>query len=538
MAFFNFIFNTLRSRINDAGNKRFWLPDVLLDMNGDNDSGKLLPLYVDGWDVGAITGESGSVITEAICKAYRSTYQTKGKVIADPEDPTPKLSFQKTTISGLHNLWLLADPPTESDGNGYGVTLTLQSNYYNGKDGQPVLEALVMKGRYTLLQRLSIVMKGAPNQFNSNYVEQVDGQGDMSVQIIDAFLQITLRIEITGEGPARQTAVKIKQARLLDVHHNTNPKLKIKELTIDTEFEGFKEVWEKAAEKAFGSQKASDGIFAQINYSLNQQGNLQKLSEALSSQLANAIDNLFGAVTAGCLPDSPNQQIVNPVDAYLFDRIRFALNNPDGDLYLPKTICTLANPVAEPLVYEEVGLPDQNFGGLDYKEIKLLNVVITGLSNMLASPAGLLFNTNGDLDAMIIAGGLNPPPIKQYSGKKIPAPPLACSGKLSTRPEFFDGPLVCNITINIDTGKLHFLNCFSGDDADHLALNLKYADLQADVDDIHINTSEDIINMFIDSPGIKKALLTKLNELMVQNLPAISEQITKATVAGINSRLG
>ena len=48
MSLFNFIFNTLRTRVNDKDNQRFWLPAVLEDLSGSNEQGKLLPRRLTG----------------------------------------------------------------------------------------------------------------------------------------------------------------------------------------------------------------------------------------------------------------------------------------------------------------------------------------------------------------------------------------------------------------------------------------------------------------------------------------------------------
>jgi hypothetical protein len=226
------------------------------------------------------------------------------------------------------------------------------------------------------------------------------------------------------------------------------------------------------------------------------------------------------------------------VDGYLIDRIKAGLNNTGSNFYLPKIICGLSNPSVEPLTYDAVDLPDQTLGGLDYTQIKIRNIHIKGLSNLLALPAGLLFNADGNLDATLTAGLLNPPPPQQFSGKIIPGPPLNCIGVISVLPEDYEEPLQVDLTINVTASKLHLVCRFSGEDANSLSIKLNAANLMADPKaGIEIKTDDSLLKLLVKKDGLKKQMLEKFNEQITANLGVISQQITTATVSAINSQL-
>ena len=560
MSLFNFIFNTLRTRVNDKDNQRFWLPAVLEDLSGSNEQGKLLPLTVGHWDAGAISGEAGTTITNSFISNY-SSYLEKvkkvsfaaQKVIASPDTPAPGLSFANTTIGGLQNLWVMDNPPTRSGSGGYETVVTLQTNYYDGSDGKPSLTLFGLSGNYLLSQDLCTADNATPSVCNGNYSDNIDGRGKLAITFTNAYIRANLKITVSGTGNDRTLSVTITQLTFLGAYNegtaadvspgDLSPGFTIDSLDIVADVSPYLiNVWVAMSKKALTSPEGQAGIFQQINSSLNEPSNLKSISDAMTPRLMSALDKMMGAVPAGRLPDDSGQQLPNPADIYIFDRLRYALNSPTGQWYLPGTVCAISQPSVEPLHIDSIPLPDQNAGGVNYTQIRLINILATGLSNLQAPSDQLLFDVDGSLNGTVDIGVLDPPPQEPCNGKKIPSPPLTCTGSFSLLPEGMGETLTGSFTLTIDLGKLQFQSVFSGGDLDQLDLTLQTAVILADPSRIKLSLEIDsvfreFINQALNSRSILTTITGQLNDAIKKNLGSISRELSKATARGIASRL-
>ena len=532
MSLFSFIFNTLRIRVNDPKNHRFWLPKVLEGISGSNQQGKLLPLTVDRWEVGTISGEAGTTIVNSFLSNYRSYLEKARKIkltgqdtIANPATPYPRLSFLRMTINGLENLRVMGNPPVQSGGGGYETVVTLQTNYYNGKNGTPTLPLFGLSGDYLITQDLCTADHASPGVCNGRNSDRINGQGKVALTIANAFIKATVRISIVGAGKDRKPLVTIGKLVFLGEYEQTAPGFSIDSLSIVANVsEYLKDIWLTMSQKALNSPEGQAGIFGQVNSALNEPGNLRQLSETLSPQLSTALDSIMGAVPSGRLPDDSGQQLPNPADLYVFDRLRYALNDPQGQWFLPRTISSITQPPLEPLRIDRIDLPDQQSDGLRYTQIRLTNGVVTGLSHLQASSRQLVFDANGSLDATLTAVGLR------------------CTGSFSLLPEGFDDALTGGYTLDIDKGMVHFRAGFSGEEVGGLNITIGAARLVADPSQIRfslqINSEFRVfINAVLNTPGVLTSMLDRLNDAIGRNLDSVGREISKATNKGIASRL-
>jgi len=529
---FNFIFNTMQTRVNDVSNQRFWLPGVLEGMDSSGGSGKLLPLTVSEWKVGPISGEAGKTITDSFCLNYKSYLEKVKKlsfanqdVIPAPDTPCPVMAFEQVTINGLQNLRVQPNPPTVSDAGGYHATVTLMTNYYDGTDGKPDIPLFGLSGQYLLSQSLCTASNDNPSVCNGVNRDDIDGRGAFDIVINGAYIQASLTISIEGKAIGRKPVITMTGLQFMGAYEGGAPGFDINSLSIVASVsEYLKNVWVAMSERALTSPEGQTGIFQQINHSLNEPNNLKSISDTITPQLVRALDKLIGETPDGKLPDDSGQQLVNPCDLYMFDRLRFGLDDPAGQWYLPNTVRSIRNPVLEPLHIDGLQLPDQQVDGMSYRQIKLLSVNVTGLSNMQALSKEMIFDVNGALDATVHIGA------------------LTGNGQFSLLPDGMDAPLTGGFDLTIQQSVLHFRSDLSGEDASSLTLRLHSAVINADPAviklQLHIDSVfRDFINSVLNARGTLLDIMDKLNDVLAGHLDSISQEISKATSKGMLSRL-
>lgn len=67
---FGFIFKTLRRRVNDPANAKYWLPQRLQELSNPSGPGKMLPLHGTNWNLGEVSGTSGSDFRSVIISQW------------------------------------------------------------------------------------------------------------------------------------------------------------------------------------------------------------------------------------------------------------------------------------------------------------------------------------------------------------------------------------------------------------------------------------------------------------------------------------
>lgn len=550
MKLFDFLYNTMLPRVNNPKDGRYWLPKVLEGIDGSNSQGKLLPLEVDGWNVGNVGGDAGVLVTTDFKEGWASFLEKHEKVdiddqppIVDPRTPFATLSFSKATINGLPNLNVLPDAPVQSDGQGYHTTITLQTNYYDGTGGRPALAPLSFSGNYNLSQKFCTADSESATTCNGNYATDIDGQGLVSININKAFIEADVDITVDGTGAQRTPRTTIRQMRLRGATSGTQPELEITDLQIVANVSPWLVgSWVKLSKEALTSAEGQAGIFSQINIALNSSDNLNSLSDTVTAQLQVVLNDMIGAVPDNMLPSDAGQNISNAADMYLFDRMRFALNNAGGQWYLPMLLCNFSDPSLEPLKVSKIDLPQQSIMGMNITTIQLLDLAVAGLSNMLAPSDTLIFNEDVGLQATIDLSALTNPPAKQYNGKTIPAPPLKGTGNFAMMFEDDDETYPGSFVLEVTSSRLHFTTKLDGSDLDELQITILSASIEADPSNVRLNITidsdfNDMINQVLNTPSVTSTIIDKINDALADNLGTISDQITASARAGIASRL-
>ncbi len=537
-----FVFNTIRKRTIDPANARFFLPRLLEDTDGDNSRGKLLPIEEDNWALGPITGEGGNTVTTAFVNNWATYLEKVKKVnlsaqypIADPSTPYPKLSMggsEKIVIDGLENIFVAPNPAFTAVEDGYKIAATLQVGYWDGTAGRVKYPSLSLAGGYRLEQKLVVADKVTLKPTGAGDTD-IDGGGTVDIEVQNAFIDTVFAITVkTAGNGGRELAVNIQSLLFRGPDVKTRPSLSVKKLDIDASVSQFLlGVWEKMARKAIESPDGSNGIFQNINAALNQPGNLKPLSIELSSKLATAIDGLLGPADGTLAAIHPSSTL-NPVDRYMFDRIRVALNSSASSLFLPQLLCQNQNPPLSPLHFDRLDLPPLDVLGLTWENGQLSNLVFTGLTNVQAPPNATVISDQDVLQFTGTLGAWNPPP-KVSCAAGIPAPPATGSATFSVTPKNW-GPLGGNLAMTVQGVQVAGSARASGSDDSALTIDITSLGLGASdlVSSVHLTLEIDskfkvIINKAINTQSVLQKILDGLNAELAKRLPDISAQVTK-----------
>ena len=539
MTLFNFLYNTLGKRANDPNNSRYFLPKVLTQINNPNGPGTLLPLKQTDWSIGAIKGASGAFIATNIADK-KGIFEGVAN-IPDPDNPHPVFAFPKATVFGLQNIVSLPNPQVSSGSAGYTAKITIQLNQY---DNFPDLR---IEGDYKITQSLCASSDGEVCDENSK--ETMIGTGGFIAFIEDAFFDVFLRIDVLGRGSGRRIQLTVNKVNLRGALPGTLPSLVDSEekpmtITISNQMSEedawLKDILPDMAKSAIFAPEGQSGLFGNLNVGLNEPANLAELSKTLSTQTNTMLDDMMGSIPRGTLPSGGTQQVSNPADTYVFDRLRASFNTPNSNYYLPKTVTQLDNPTLEPLKIAKIDLPDQTISGLKFVDIELQNIVFRGFGNLVAPPNQLFFESDLELNATIDIGTLNPPP--NVPGKMIPAPPIKGTGQFTMLPERFGRAITGRFTVFINSGQLALTLFVTGSDASDMVIKVSKTKLIVPTNkmsiDLNIQSAfKAIINKIINKPNVEQSIIKQINRELSKNLNAISKQVTKATRQGIAAKL-
>jgi hypothetical protein len=551
--FLPFVFNTIRKRTIDPTNTRFFLPKVLEDADGSNSKGKLLPVEQDKWSVGSITGDGGALVTSSFLDNWATYLEKVKKVdmsyqypIADPSTPYPTLMLggkEKVVIDGLENIFVSPNPVFTSVLEGYQVEATLQLGYWDGADGRVNYPSLSLNGPYRMEQKLVMGDKatGTPNGHGST---DVDGGGNVEIELEKAFIDavFTVSVKTSGQG-VRQLAVNLQSLHFRGPDADTQPSLNIVNLTIDASVsEYLRGVWQKAATDAIQSQDGRTGIFQNINAALNQPGNLGPLSNELSGKLVTVIDGLLGPADQTMKAVQPPSTL-NPVDRYMFDRVRFGLNSTGSALFLPQLLCQNQNPSLSPLHIDSIDLPTISAGPITLESGKVTDLNFTGLTNAQAPPGAIAISDQEVLQFTGTLGAWNPPPKVSCAGG-IPAPPARGNATFNVTPKGFPKTLTGALAMTVNGMQVTGSAKASGPDDSSLTIEIMSLALTASDLVSALKLSLDIqsdfkaiINNVINTPNVLSKVLDELNAELSRRLPEISTQVTSYAREAVTSGL-
>jgi hypothetical protein len=535
-----FLFNTLRARAIDPANSRFFLPTVLAGISGSNSQGKLLPIEEDSWSIGAITGNQGSTISTGFVDNWATFLQKVQHVdltnqfpIPSPQSPSPILnlgdatSTAKIVIGGLQNVFVLPNPTFTPTDSGYSVVLALQFSYWDGSNQRPTYPVLSVAAPYKLAQSLCLASRGS-SVCNGNASTNIDGGGTVSLSIANAFVDAVLNISIDDTGSFRTPVVTVGNLTLRGPNAGTPPQINVDQLTIDASVSQFLiNVWKTLATNAFESRDGCAGIVGQVNAALQQPSNLASLSTQMTSNLGSMLDGMLGAVDSTFAQIPVSTSSTNPVDQYLFDRLRFALNTPSSSLFLPHLLAQSSNPSLSPLQVAQIALPDFTFSAILFTNNSLSNLNVLGLTNVQTAVDTITLADDGTVQFTGVLGGWNPPP-----SSEIPAPPAKGTAAFSVGPT--TGPIPGTLTLTLIGPQINGAFLASGsDDSD---LNISFSALSVVAPNVVSNMSirvnitspffQGIINSGINTPSVLQSILDKLNAQISGDLGGISEKIT------------
>ncbi len=545
MSLFNFIYNTFQERVNLKTIKgvpnKYYLPDVLAGINDPNTPGKkLLPLTSESWNLGKISSQQGRTISDSIATWYSTYLRNALKLdkssvgIVDPANPDPTLGLSNLTINGLNNIFALPNPLVQSSNTGYTTTISLSFNQVQN------LTKLNIYGEFSLQQAVCRKATNSTPFKCDGYCMNVEGKGHFQVDFIDAdvFIDAQVFISVSGIGNNRKMSFQINKLTFRGLK-NPNPTFKVTVIDITNALPGLEEIWVQSANDAFDSPEAKANMIASLNQTLNSDNNRNSLANTLLSQLNNGIDSIFGPVPASGLPDDSGQQVDNPADLYILDRVKASLNAPTSNYYIPTILKNNSNPQLEPLSTSSIDLGSQTIAGLPWAPNVFSNILITGLSNNIATPSDIVFSIL-NVSIKTTQGQLNPPPAG------VPAPPLNINGNFSCTPQGGD-PITGTFLVTVSSSNLAITCVASGDKVENLNISISSLQLIVNPSQMNITLSftdgspfTSFVNKFLGSDSIKNTVISKLNGELASasTLNNISSQVTNTIKNVITSQFG
>jgi len=535
----SFVYNTLRERANNPSNAKYWLPSRIETLDNPNGSGPLLPFHADHWDLGKLRDDGGATITNAIANAWWSLVgkmASKSKInisdfqpIPNPDSPFPLLSMNGVTVLGLHNMWAMPNPDIQIVDGGYDISLTLQAGFYDGadhKDGlshQPELPSLQLVGQYQLDQSVCAATNEDPNHCTtvpltlprlSWPTENITGTGAVTVNINNLHIDALVHISVKGANASRTLQATLKHLNVRGSQLDSYPDFELDpdKLTIVTILnETMQNIWKAQVINAFSNPATHQSFTQHINDLLNGTDNLSQISSMLTQQINKVFDDTLSAVPAGQLPvDATGQSGETLVDQYAFDRLRYSLNNPDSEYYLPTAIKRIQNPQLEPLTMDTVSLGDLSFQGMVFNQAELTNLVIHGLSN-LTSPADQQHLDNAEVFIQL-----------QLSSNQI-----MINGNFSLTPDGSTEALTGGLAITLTKAGAEATILFSGTILEQLQTQFTKLSLGANPGDMQINVRidsafSDVINAILNQDDVKTQAMQAINDKATLSLSDIS----------------
>jgi len=547
---FGFVFRTLLSRVNDPGNARFWLPKVLRDIDAPGGSGKLLPVIGKHFDFGALKGDEGDNVNAVTLKQWwlvrtlpHAEEFKDDEPLACPDNPWPRISMPQLTVRGLENAFVLGDPIVRQPGSGYLATIVVQFGHYDPTNF-PGVSALGVDGNWAIEMCACSAAKNAPGICDGKLRDEITGVGDISLVFDELYAEATVDIGVSGQGADRKLAVRIDSLSLRGATAGSLPNVSVPRLTIETTYGKIIEnIWINAAKDVLTSDAGRQALITNLNATLNHQGSLAQIADALTANLQRTFDSVLGPAPAGLLPSG--KPLSNPVDSYLVDRIRLALNLPESSFYAPRVVATAHDPQLEPFKIDKVELGPQTIDGLPLAGLNLLDVNIVGFSNAVV-PQDRLTVVGDIVTGYVEVGTITTPTfVSGGSGEKlhIPPPPLTLSLNFELVLPAGDGdPLTGSATATVATAEVTAIAELSGADAANLivdfsdiALNISSANMKIDA---KIDSSwTDIVNQILNLDSNKKLFVDAINSKARASLGQVSQSATTDARKIIANRL-
>lgn len=529
---FAFIFRTIKASANDPKSKNF-LPVMLGNIkNGDS---PLLPLKEDNWAIGKLGGPSGLAIAKNIANQYYQIYGTP--VIPWPNNPDPSLDLKdpkgviKVTINGLENVYLSDFTNYDYDEASATVTadIKMQFNYWTKNPGglQPgqKVTPLSLNVPFILTQNLCLSNSIDDSTCINPSADpvQIIGEGTFSADITQLNFNASLKITVAPNRSGLNLA--ITKIALVTTGAGAPQFTNIKaQLTTESEFQ---DIISDLITSFMSAGDASKAVFTQMEQSLNGPDNINAISNTLNTQTTNFLDARLGKVN-GPLPGDENQLSTNKVDLYLFDRIRYSLNNPGSDWYVKNLLDNYKNPPLNPFRPDDLNLGSFDlFAGFKLSNVTLSNIVITGFPNSTV-PAASMILAPPNLRIALLLGSLN-------TGT------IATANFSATYP---GGNLQFGITVTVHSVSLSAVINPDGDDANQLTVTFKSIDFQVpNVSALQITLSDQsgmgpAVQKVLNTAEVQQKIVSAIKSQFNDHLAPISGEVTTLIRKLMNQQLG
>ncbi|MFE2438390.1 hypothetical protein [Streptomyces sp. NPDC059409] len=558
-ALVNFVYTTMKKRLNNPGS-RYWLPTLLKEVKAP-DGGTLNPLRAAEWKLGAIGGEKGAWAGDHIADTWWiavgdafDVAQEREDVSEDlPEDlnaftarrseanPLPTLSFSSVEIHHLPNAAVgeLTGLTEDSDGYRGSVRITLGAHAFGEwKDRDQIR----IKSRYLLRQE--VVAADDPDDGSTGPLpptttvvrglegvswpkQVVEGRGTLELTARDLAFDVQVALHVSGKGSGRTLAARVDSISLAAGVTPTFSLAK-EDLTIEDEWTdpGLIEHWKQAALEAVNSPDAGKELRAAMEAALSDPGQRDEFSMVVTQQLAAALDGVLGPVSTGALPVEGSDTGTGPVEQYLFDRVRHAVNSPASSFYPPAVIHSLDDPGLVPYLIPLLDLGPQSVEDIELSSVRLHDVTVHGLPNLLIPPQDARLTADGiDLTLRLgrITGRPEIPGTRGSDGAplRVPEPPLALTGRFEAvfppSGEDEDDVLSGTFTASLRRPSLAAGLVFGGADADALEISLCSLDLELTPEELTVDVTtgdlfREVIRSLFDSAQVKTVLLRGIRE--------------------------
>lgn len=529
---FAFIFRTIKASANDPKSKNF-LP-VLLS-NVQNGGSKLLPLKEDSWTIGKLGGPSGLAIAKNIANQYFQINNTPA--IPYPKDPDPSLDLRdskginKVIINGLENVYVTDFTNYNYDEASATVTadIKMQFNYWTNhksrlQPGQKITP-LSLNVPFILTQNLCLskslddttcIDPGAPPV-------TIVGEGTFSADITQLNFNASIKIAVAPNRSGLNLAI----TKLALVTTGTEaPQFVNIDAQLTTQSD-FQDIISYLITSFMSAPDANTAVFTQMQNALNDPGNINAISNTLNSQVGTFLDARLGAVT-GSLPSDAGQQANNKVDLYLFDRIRYSLNNPNSNWYVKTLLDNYKNPPLNPFKPDNLNIGSIDiFGGFKLNNVTLSNIVITGFPNSTV-PAERIILAPPTLQMALLLGSLN----------------AGTSATANFSATYSGGNLQFGITVTVRSVSLSCVITPSGDDASGLVVTFNSIDFQVPaVDNMKITISDQsglgpAVQKVLNTSDVQQKIVSAIKSQFNDHLPAISNEVTNLVRALLSQQLG
>ncbi len=557
----NFVYATMRKRANHYANPHS-LPKLLEGIRLDGDK-KLLPVQADDWHIGALTGEPGEAMAQAAAGqwwALVENYSEDAKppihledfhAIPHPERRMPDFTVPHVEVSGLDNAQIAPLANLKALPDGYRITFPLQFGRFT-----ELQKVITLKGRYVLRQSVCAADKGKNEVTKARTtmpdlhwpVEHIQGHGNFALTVNHLTAEVDLHVQLLEEAEGRELRVVVEQIRVPSTGAPT-PSYSLAEqsLTIDgLQNEDLANLWRRSVISAFAMPEAHEELTRQLVGALSTADALREMTRAGTEQLHRVLDITLRPVPAGGLSREMPAGKDNPVDVYLFDRLKASLNDPESDLYPPKVLLSLHDPRVEPYTMQEITIPQLELAeGMKAHDVKFLDIEVRGPSNAVI-PAKRSSLVAGRIQAAVELSTLEGC-ATVVAGQRVPIPdpPLSMSGRFHIRlgdaPDSPEG----RFTLTVKRSALDVEVSFRGEELELLEVVFDRLGVRADLDGLRVEVLfgendqvvQAMINEVLNSSGVKKKIIEGVNGAVDADRPRIGEAITGMMRAIITERL-